>query len=420
MTITEVEAFLMSYKLPEPLVMPFWGGERTIIKRDAMLIRVKADNGLVGYAPGPAHERAAKEIRETIRPFLLGKNLLSTTLDFTGEREIMKTYNAVEIALMDLHAKFDGAPLSDVIGKRKRDRIKLYGSAGMYMSPAGFAEEAAAIAELGFAAYKMRPALGPEQDLETVVLMREAVGPDVGLMIDAHSWWRMGDKSYSPETVANLARSMAEFNPVWLEEPLPPHDHAAYRQLRAAKLLPIASGEHEQNEAGFMDLIESGAADYIQMDVCCQGGIEMGRRIFDAVGKKGLRFAFHSWGTTLEVLAAAHLGICWPADVVEWLEYPCYSNNGRPGMYPFLLADEILREPLAIENGDLIVPDAPGLGVEIDEAVIEKYPFIPGPWSFFKIDSPPETVAVTGDHSVKWISNPDQSQRGGHRAHHRG
>jgi L-alanine-DL-glutamate epimerase-like enolase superfamily enzyme len=404
MKIIEVEAFLMSYPFPKPMVMPFWGGERTIVKRDAMLIRVKADNGLVGYAPGPAHERAAKEIREIIRPFLLDKNLRSTTLDFAGDREVTKTYRAVEIALMDLHAKFEGVPLSEIIGKRKRDRIKLYGSAGMYMSPAGFAEEAAAIAELGFTAYKMRPALGPEQDLETVVLMREAVGPDIGLMIDAHSWWRMGDKRYSPDTVATLARSMAEFNPVWLEEPLPPDDHAAYRKLRAAKLLPIASGEHEPDEAGFMDLIESGAADFIQMDVCCQGGFAMGRRIFDAVAKKGLRFAFHSWGTTLEVLAAAHLGICCPENVVAWLEYPCYSNNGRPGMHPFPLADEILREPLMIQNGDLIVPNAPGLGIEIDETVVEKYPFIPGPWSFFKIDSPPETVAVTGDHSMKWTT----------------
>src|SRR5215470_3693407 len=73
MKITEVEAFLMSFPLPEPMVMPFWGGERTIIKRDAMLIRVKTDVGLVGYAPGPAHERAANDIRDTIRPFLIGK-----------------------------------------------------------------------------------------------------------------------------------------------------------------------------------------------------------------------------------------------------------------------------------------------------------------------------------------------------------
>jgi L-alanine-DL-glutamate epimerase-like enolase superfamily enzyme len=140
------------------------------------------------------------------------------------------------------------------------------------------------------------------------------------------------------------------------------------------------------------------------MDVCCQGGFTMGRRIFGEIQRNKLKFAFHSWGTALEVLAAAHLGICWPAEVVEWLEYPCYSNSGRPGMYPFPLADEILREPLAIEQGDLIVPTGPGLGVEIDERVIEKYPFIPGPWSFFRLDSPAETLAVTGDHSVKWVA----------------
>jgi L-alanine-DL-glutamate epimerase-like enolase superfamily enzyme len=275
----------------------------------------------------------------------------------------------------------------------------------MYMAPTGYAEEAAAIAEMGFTAYKMRPALGPEEDLETVRLMREAVGPDVGLMIDAHSWWRMGDRSYSLATVGDLCRAMATFEPTWLEEPVPPQDHEAYRRLRASKTIPIATGEHEQDEEGFRDLIETGAADYIQMDVCCQGGFAMGERVFEGVQRKGLRFAFHSWGTALEVLAAAHLGICWPGDVVEWLEYPCYSNNGRVGMYPFPVADEILREPLNIQRGDLIVPSGPGLGVEIDERVIEKYPFIPGPWSFFRLDSPPESVAVIGDHSVKWVKS---------------
>ena len=405
MKITEVRAFLMSFPLAEPLHLPFYGGERTIIKRDAMLIRVAADNGLIGYAPGPAHERAAQEIHEAIRPFLVGRDPRKwSEIRFPGDLEITKTYRAVEIALIDLAARYEGCALSELIGGRKRERIKLYGSAGMYMSPARFAEEAAAIAAMGFTAYKMRPALGPEQDLETLRLMRAAVGLKIGLMIDAHSWWRMGDRNYSRETVAELAREMVKFHPTWLEEPLPPTDHDAYRKLRATKTVPLATGEHEQEEAGFQDLIETGAADYIQMDVCCQGGFAMGRRVFGEVARKNLRFAFHSWGTTLEVLAAAHLGICWPANVVEWLEYPCYSNSGRAGMYPFPLADEILREPLNIQHGDLIVPKGHGLGVEIDERVIEKYPFIPGPWSFFRLDSPPETVAVTGDHSVKWVA----------------
>ena len=399
----------MSYKFPEPVRLPFYGGERTVIKRDAMLIRVKTDNGLVGYAPGPAHERAQHEIHDTIRPFLLGKDPRKwAEIKFVGDLELTKTYCAVEVALIDLAARFEGCAMSEIIGGRKRDRIKLYGSAGMYMSPEGYAAEAAIIAQMGFTAYKMRPALGPEQDLETVRLMRKAVGPDVGLMIDAHSWWRMGDKSYSLDTVMQLMREIAKFKPTWLEEPMPPDDHAAYRRLRAQKIVPIATGEHEQDENGFYDLIETSAADYIQMDVCCQGGFAMGQRVFAAVQKKGLRFAFHSWGTALEVLAAAHLGVCWPADVVEWLEYPVYTKPGRKVMYEWPLAEEILADPLQIERGDLIVPKGHGLGVKIDESVIEKYPFIPGPWSYFRLDSPAETVAVTGDHSLKWVEAEDK------------
>src|SRR5256886_4909155 len=226
MKITEVQAILMSCPLPEPLRMPFWGGERTILKRDAMLIRVKADNGLIGHAPGPAHETAARQISEVIRPFLLGRDPRRwAEIQFLGDLEITKTYRAVEIALMDLAARFEGAPLSELIGGRKRDRIKLYGSAGMYMSPQRFAEEAAAVATMGFSAYKMRPALGPEQDLETVQRMRQAVGPKVGLMIDAHSWWRMGQRTYSKVTVIELARATAAFHPSSLEEPPPPGDH---------------------------------------------------------------------------------------------------------------------------------------------------------------------------------------------------
>ena len=105
----------------------------------------------------------------------------------------------------------------------------------------------------------------------------------------------------------------------------------------------------------------------------------------------------------LEVLAAAHLGICREENVVEWLEYPCYSAPGRKGMYPFPLSDEILEEEVRISEGYLLVPDAPGLGIGINEEVIHRYPFIPGPWSFFHQASPKETIAVTGDHSIKWI-----------------
>ena len=79
----------------------------------------------------------------------------------------------------------------------------------------------------------------------------------------------------------------------------------------------------------------SQAVDYVQMDVCCQGGYALGRRLFAEVARQGLSFAFHSWGTALEVLAAAHLGICWPQIVAEWLEYPIYAaRDGGAGHVP--------------------------------------------------------------------------------------
>ena len=409
MKITSVRSFLLSFPFPEPVRLPFYGGERTLLKRDAMFVRVEADNGLVGYAPGPGSETVHRAIGDTIAPFLEGRVLADPdalrVLFLQGpgaDIELAKIYCAVEIALYDLAGQDRGVPVSELLGGRVRDSIRLYGSAGMYMSPEAYAAEAAAIAALGFRAYKMRPAAGPEQDLETVRLMRKAVGPDFDLMVDAHTWWRMGDRSYSASTVEQLAQDMAAYRIAWLEEPLPPDDHAAYLALREKDLVPLASGEHEPNEERFLDLILTQAVDYVQMDVCCQGGYSLGRRLFAEIARQGLRFAFHSWGTALEVAAAAHLGVCWPQMVVEWLEYPCYSTPGSAGMYPFPLAAEILTQPLEIERGELMVPRTPGLGVKVDERVVERYPWIPGPWSLFRTDSPAQTRAVTSDHSVQW------------------
>jgi L-alanine-DL-glutamate epimerase-like enolase superfamily enzyme len=363
----------------------------------------------VGYAPGPGSERAQQAIERVVAPFLADRTLRDPDalrvqfLEGPGrDPELAKIYCCAEIALYDLVGKAMGAPVSELVGGRVRDRIRLYGSAGMYMPPERYAEEAAAIAALGFKAYKMRPALGPEKDLETVRRMREAVGPDIDLMVDAHTWWRMGDRSYSLATIEQIARDMAEYHIAWLEEPLPPDDHAAYLRLKEKDIVPLASGEHEPSEERYLDLILTQAVDYVQMDVCCQGGYALGRRLFGEIARQGLRFAFHSWGTALEVVAAAHVGICWPESVVEWLEYPCYSTPTRAGMYPFPLAAEILKDPLELDHGDLIVPRAPGLGVTVDESVVERYPWIPGPWSYFEIESPAERRAVMSDHSVQW------------------
>jgi L-alanine-DL-glutamate epimerase-like enolase superfamily enzyme len=409
MRITKVEAFLMSYPLPEAIRLPFHGGERTILKRDAMLVRVTTDTGLTGWGPGPGSVKVHQAICDSIGPFLEGRVLMdpdALRVQYSAgpgdTDDLRKAYCVVEVALYDLLGKSLGLPISELLGGRVRDRIRLYGSAGMYQSPVGYAEEAARIAGLGFRAYKMRPGIGPEQDLEAVRLMRKATGAGFDLMVDAHSWWRMGDKSYSKQTVHQLAEEIGKYDAAWLEEPLPPLDHEAYRELHEKDYVPLATGEHESGEDGYMDLIQTGAADYLQMDVCCQGGFAMGRRLIAEISHAGARFAFHCWGTDLEVLASAHLGVCWPETVVEWLEYPVYSTETVQSMYAFPLAAEILREPLAIHGGELRVPAAPGLGVDIDESVVERYPWIDGPWSLFRLESPAQTYAVTSDHSIQW------------------
>jgi L-alanine-DL-glutamate epimerase-like enolase superfamily enzyme len=408
MHIAKVEPFLLSYPLPEPVLLTYYGGERTIFKRDAMLIKVTTDAGRIGWAPGQGSERAERTIRETIAPFLIGRPLAepdALRVQFhraVSDPQVFKVYCAVEVALWDLLGQARGLPISELIGGRVRDRIKLYGSGGMYMPPEAYAEEAAAVRELGFTSYKMRPGLGPDEDLRTVDLMRRATGRGFGLMVDAHTWWRMGDRSYGSGICSRMARDLVAFEITWLEEPLPPMDHASYTQLKAAAEVPIASGEHESSDEGFFDLIENDCIDYLQADLVCQGGYQTGRRLFAELEKNHLRFAFHSWGTDLEVLAAAHLGICWPEEQVEWLEYPLYRRKGVPVMFPFDLATEILAEPLTIEKGDLVVPRTPGLGLRVNEKVIEKYPWIPGPWSRFKLISPPGEFVVTSDHSVPW------------------
>lgn len=409
MRIANTEAFLLSYPLPQPEKLNYFGGERIILKRDSMLIRITTDEGLTGWAPGQGSEKAHHTIQEVIAPFLQGHLLTdpdALRIRFlqahASDLYAQKVYGAVEVALYDLVGKKKSKPISELLGERERDQIKLYGSAGMYMSPEEYAAEALEVKRLGFHAYKMRPGMGPDEDLKTVRLIREAVGNNLEIMVDAHTWWRMGNKNYSPETVTKLALDLAEFDITWLEEPLPPADHAAYAQLRAQGDVPLASGEHEPSDDGFFDLIDNDCVDFVQADLVCQGGYSSGRKIIAETARRGMRFAFHCWGTDLEVLSAAHAGICWPEEVVEWLEYPIYRSEGSNVMYPFPLATEILREPLTIRDGDLIVPRGPGLGIEINESVIEKYPWIPGPWSRFKLISPPGEWAVTGDHSMQW------------------
>ena len=133
MKIASVRSHLLSFPFPEPIRLPFYGGERTILKRDAMFIRVETDTGLVGYAPGPGSEYAHQAIQQTIGPFLTDRTLAdpdALRIQFLAgpgaDPELAKIYCCAEIALYDIAGKAHGVPVSELLGGRVRDGIRLY------------------------------------------------------------------------------------------------------------------------------------------------------------------------------------------------------------------------------------------------------------------------------------------------------
>ena len=395
--------------MPEPVVYPFHGGKRTIYKRDAMVVRITTDEDLIGYAPGPASLEVSDLIMSKIAPCLIERDIFDPKgfVDQMVEKFgnlIWSAAGSVEVALFDLWGKANQCSVTDFFGGRKQDTICCYGSAGMYQTPEAYAEEAAAVCELGFQAYKYRPALGPVEDLRTVELMREAVGSQVGLCLDAHAWWRMGDKSYSSAIVDFLAEAISIHGITWLEEPLRVEDRDAYARLKAMQYVPIAGGEHELDLLGFQTLVARECVDIVQADVSHHGGLSGISKIIDLCLIRQKTFAFHNWGTALETVVDSLIASCFPRETARWLEYPQYAHRDSRVMYPFPLSDEIVPDAPVPEEGELPLPESYGLGVEINEKIFEKYPYLKGPWSKFEIEEPATTQYLSGDHAQTWAT----------------
>ncbi|MGE4550083.1 MAG: mandelate racemase/muconate lactonizing enzyme family protein [Opitutales bacterium] len=410
MKITDLRAVLLSCPMPEPVELPFHGGKRTIFKRDALYVKVSAEGGLAGFGPGAASEINANFLNGQLRELLVGRDI-GDPVEFMAEAcaclgdQAFAAAGAVEVALYDLWGKAEGCSVTEFLGGRKQDSIRCYGSAGMYQTAEQYAEEAAAVCEGGCEAYKYRPALGPDEDVRTVQLMREALGPEVGVCMDAHAWWRMGDHSYGASTTEEVARAVSDLGVTWLEEPLPVEDRAAYAALRDKGIVPVAAGEHEHDVEGFRELVGGGCVDFAQADVSHHGGFSGLSEILRICEGKKVVFAFHNWGTALETVADALIGSCFPRETAAWLEYPVYAHRDPRVMYPYPLSDELVPDAPVPEDGEFPLPEGPGLGVTVDEAMSDKYPYLPGPWSVFELESPPTKLALSGDHALPWAGD---------------
>ena len=390
--VDELQASLLSSPLPQPLRRPVQGGQVTIHKRDCLLVRARSNQGQVGYGVGTPSPNVAQLINRNLRAAVVGLNpgnLAGLRRKVFQRRPrypgLVQAFGAVEMALLDLQGQIAGCPVSELLGGRVRGRIGIHASGGLYLDGEESVREAGLWAGSGFSACKLELGRSPRQDLQTVRQLRQAFPPPWGIMVDARAW---RGEPYGLEETARLLREMASSRPEWVEEPVAPQDREALRQLLQDCRVPISGGGSEASLEGWGGLAGTDGLDVLQLDVLHLGGLVDVHRALREVQPLGRRVAMGRLSTPLEATALAQLASCFGADRVGWMEWPQYSGEGRSGTYPFRLAEQMLHTPLWIDKGELIVPEAPGLGVKVNEAVIRRFPYRTGPCSTFQPTGP--------------------------------
>jgi D-galactarolactone cycloisomerase len=273
------------------------------------------------------------------------------TFPIVGRRGItVSALSGIDIALWDLLGKALGQPVWRLLGGRLRERIPAYASGG-WAPVGGVGKQLRRYVERGHRAVKMRVGLQDASVDDSAARVREArenLGPDVGLMVDAHGTW-------SVREAQRFARKVADCDLAWLEEPVSPDNVAGQAEVRATTDIPIAAGETEQTRFAFRDLIEARAVDVLQPDVAIAGGITETLRICALAATHGFTVAPHLWGGAVLFASGLHLAVATPC--VTTLEF---SRGENP------LLNDLVEEPFVLVDGDVLAPDRPGLGLTLN------------------------------------------------------
>lgn len=340
----------------------------------AVVVRVTTEGGERGVGGIALGSSAVADVVEHhLRPLVVGTSIFDTEL--TWERMYRSTVNigrkglvleaisGVDIAMWDAIGRVIGQPVYNLLGGRTRRRIRAYCSAGHTMaSPDRMAERARArLDRYGLTAFKMWFGYGPRdgragmrRNVDCIRALREALGPDVDLMADAYMGW---DVPYAIEMI----RMLEPYHLAWIEEPVMPDDIAGYARIRSSVGTPIAGGEHEFTRWGFRALIDAGAVDYLQPDVNRVGGITEARKIWAMAQAAGLQVVPHSHNFHNLHLVMSHLN----SPLSEF--FPSEYLDGDT-FFSTLFTGEA-----EVVDGHITLGDAPGLGVELDEAAVERY-----------------------------------------------
>jgi L-rhamnonate dehydratase len=335
---------------------------------EAVFVQIETDEGVSGLG-GPIQPSVASIIDTDLRWLLQGADPIATERlwDLMYRHAIhgrkgaaMLAISAVDCALWDLRGKAAGLPVHRLLGGPVRETFPAYASAlGFSLEPQLVEQRARSFVEQGYTATKWFVRHGPtdgragmERNLELVRTLRGALGPDVDIMLDAWSSWDV------PYTV-QMAERLADYDLRWIEEPVLADKIDACAEIRRRSKLPIATGEHEYTRWGLKQLMDARAADVLQPDIYWAGGISEMLKI--AALASAYDFVLiphgHSTHATAQFIAAQSPTLC------PILEYLIKWNE----IHQFFLLN-----PLKPVGGMITVPAAPGMGIELDEAKIER------------------------------------------------
>ncbi|MEX1252777.1 MAG: mandelate racemase/muconate lactonizing enzyme family protein [Dehalococcoidia bacterium] len=273
----------------------------------------------------------------------------------------------LEVALWDLMGKVRGQPLWKLLGG-ERDSVPVYASTGARMSLDERVESALHLKALGFPAVKLRMYQDDiEDDLAIVRAVRDAVGPDLAIVVDANQGWRVPSDTRAPwsfDTALHVADELAELDVFWLEEPLDRHDYRGLAELQRQSRVRIAGGEGAREFAELREYLHHGSLDVYQADVAWSTGVLRARQLAAEALAAGALYSPHTWGDGLVLLANLHV-----AAAVSTAPFIEFAHD--PPAWPPARRDFILPEPITASDGVVRLPDGPGLGVEIDWAALE-------------------------------------------------
>ncbi len=274
-----------------------------------------------------------------------------------GEGIVRTCIAAVDFALWDIKGKLLNAPVSTLLGRR-RARVETYANCAHHLPPDRLAEKAAGYVKRGHTALKIRGSatyVSPREATERVKHVRAAVGPSVKLMVDVNGTWDV-------DTAIQQLKAWEPYDVYWLEEPVPPEDIPGYVRVRQrAGRTYIVGGEQHVGVPEFRQLIEQGAVDIVQPNAAITGGITDWLRIHALATHASVPIS--PWN-----LQMVHIHLAAGLPNVKWIEY-FMADNPLLEFQSRLFKGPALREETTEEGVFLVPPDAPGLGLELDEAV---------------------------------------------------